>query len=295
MTEIDKDILSAVLSRHTKIVRMNLSNDSYEIVKATDVVPDDATFKLSVWFKRFLESDLISEEDKDSFEFFSNIDNIKRAFSDSDHYLSIHYRRKDNDGYRWCVMELIKAESWSQNNQVVMAFVRDVHNDYGHEYEYMESLEQINDYDSTTGLKSRSSYNRVIRQLISSNTPTGIIYCDINALKHVNDTLGHESGDMYLQEFAVILGRAVRRSDCYRISGDEFVAVLPNIDHMQLIIHAMSLKEAVKQTNWKWPIASVGYAYSFSGKELNKTIDNAEQAMYANKKAFYAVYPNLKR
>lgn len=288
------DISEATCTRYSKIIRMNLTEDSYDILQANDAVPDGATYKLSVWFQKAIESDLIFEADREQFAHFVKLDNMIEFAESDQKYASIHYRRKDGDKYRWSVMDIVKLNRCDTDNHVVMAFVRDVHNDYGHEWEYLEALEQLSSYDTTTGLQSRTSYNRIIRQLEQSDKPAGVIFCDINALKYVNDNIGHTAGDMYLKEFADTLCSVVGKRNCYRISGDEFVAVLENIESVQALeVMAIELRKK-KSSFTECPIASVGEAYSFSGG-IRSLIKMAEKSMYDNKKMFYVEYPQLKR
>lgn len=301
----EQEIVNAICKRYTKIVRMNLTLDSYEIIQAPEMNPKDGTiertYKLSVWFEKVLASDLIHEDDKELFEHFSNIKNIMDALSNTDSpYISIHYRRKDADKYRWAVMDIIRCDEWSEGNQIAMGLVRDVHNDYAHEWEYLEALEQINSYDQTTVIRNRVSYNRLIRQIENSDDSVGVIFCDVNALKYVNDHYGHKAGDAYLKAFADLLCRLFRRSDCYRISGDEFVVIVQGVQSIPFrtdffipLMHAVLDDHGLDKVTW--PIASIGVAWSQSGKNITDTVALAEDNMYKDKQQFYIEYPHFKR
>lgn len=187
-------------------------------------------------------------------------------------------------------MDLVKLPSWSAGNQEVIAFVRDVHNDYGHEYEYLESLEQMNAYDSNTGLKNRISYNRKIRQLDISPEQVGVVYCDLNGLKVINDTQGHAAGDRYISSFAHILTDYFRPLECYKIGGDEFIVITCGMSENLFIERTEAFISNINRM--PIPIASVGVFY---GVGINRCISEAEKNMYKNKTEFYKNHPAYKR
>ena len=64
----------------------------------------------------------------------------------------------------------------------------------------------------------------------SQKNPVGVIFADINRLKYVNDTEGHEAGNVYIRTFADKLKKAFYDWNCYRVSGDEFIVVYSGED-----------------------------------------------------------------
>ncbi|MBR6102538.1 MAG: GGDEF domain-containing protein [Ruminococcus sp.] len=89
--------------------------------------------------------------------------------------------------------------------------------------------------DALTGVKSRRAYLEMtdrIDNAIAEGTAGefGIIVFDINGLKNINDTLGHEEGDRYIREGCMMICRKFCHSPVYRIGGDEFVALLEGSD-----------------------------------------------------------------
>lgn len=90
--------------------------------------------------------------------------------------------------------------------------------------------------DSLTHVKNRAAYNQKEKEydsLIANNDPSlgfSIGVFDINNLKTINDTYGHEKGDLYIQNSCRFLCKAYKHSPVYRIGGDEFAVILTGDD-----------------------------------------------------------------
>jgi len=90
--------------------------------------------------------------------------------------------------------------------------------------------------DSLTGVKSKHAYvdaeERLDQRIASGEQPPfAVAVFDLNGLKDVNDTRGHETGDRYIVEASGLIRGVFRHSPIYRIGGDEFVAVLEGQDY----------------------------------------------------------------
>jgi diguanylate cyclase (GGDEF)-like protein len=95
-------------------------------------------------------------------------------------------------------------------------------------------LARIALHDPLTGLPNRALVEDRLAMAMTRQRRTGtslaVLFCDLDRFKHVNDTLGHESGDAVLQAVADRLQRAVRSSDTVsRLQGDEFVILCPDL------------------------------------------------------------------
>jgi diguanylate cyclase (GGDEF)-like protein len=97
-------------------------------------------------------------------------------------------------------------------------------------YLYLE--ERMVQTDSLTGVWTRNSFEYYVSQLLQtgSGRPFGVIYCDIDNLKFINDRYGHLEGDQAIRAFAEAIKRMLRKGDAVaRMGGDEF-AILVNVD-----------------------------------------------------------------
>jgi len=96
-----------------------------------------------------------------------------------------------------------------------------------------DNLKYISFHDSLTGLYNRFYFEEEMERLSKSrDLSLSIILCDIDNLKYINDSFGHDTGDIAIIEVAKILKSIFRESDIIaRIGGDEFVILLQNVDN----------------------------------------------------------------
>lgn len=91
-------------------------------------------------------------------------------------------------------------------------------------------------YDSLTGLPNRRLLMDRLKQAVSASSRTGascsLFFLDLDNFKTLNDTMGHDVGDLLLQQVALRLKGSIREGDTVaRLGGDEFVVVLENLSH----------------------------------------------------------------
>jgi diguanylate cyclase (GGDEF)-like protein len=102
---------------------------------------------------------------------------------------------------------------------------------------YQRELDQAH-LDSITGLANHRQLTRTLDQEVARarrrSTPLGVVFCDLDRFKAVNDTYGHAAGDRVLTILAQVFHDLLRREDsAARYGGDEFVCVLPGADHVE--------------------------------------------------------------
>ncbi|WP_364744213.1 GGDEF domain-containing protein [Arthrobacter sp. LAR12-1-1.1] len=91
-------------------------------------------------------------------------------------------------------------------------------------------------HDPLTGLPNRRHLEESLLAALArageQRNRVGVLFCDVNNFKRVNDTLGHAAGDQVLEHVALMLSGAVRGADTVtRYSGDEFVVLIPWLEH----------------------------------------------------------------
>lgn len=129
-----------------------------------------------------------------------------------------------------------------------------------------DQIHRLAFYDSLTGLPNRRLLQEQLKKSIQMNSRHGVrgalLFIDLDNFKTLNDTLGHDVGDVLLQQVAQRLGNCVRESDTVaRLGGDEFVVVLDDLDGDAL--DAASHSEAIG----KKILNALNAPYRLAGRE----------------------------
>jgi len=150
--------------------------------------------------------------------------------------------------------------------------------------------------DSLTGLYNRYYLDEVSNmELLKSkryNYPIAIAYLDIDHFKKINDTYGHDVGDIVLKQFAYLISSYVRESDLvFRLGGEEFLIMMPYIDRIGAYDVVMRIKDILKE-NGCVDIGVEHICYTFSAgitdtieadHELELLIKIADDKLYKAK------------
>src|SRR3546814_6151743 len=102
-------------------------------------------------------------------------------------------------------------------------------------------------------MHNRRSFVRELGHMVSYasryNIPTSLVYFDVNDLKGINDSLGHQAGDDAILHVAAVIQRNIRDSDrAGRLGGDEFAVVLPNAGEDAAQMKAANLAQIIYET-----------------------------------------------
>ncbi|OGT19984.1 MAG: hypothetical protein A2342_08865 [Gallionellales bacterium RIFOXYB12_FULL_54_9] len=126
----------------------------------------------------------------------------------------------------------------------------------------MQSLKNTAMRDPMTGLYNRRFIEDYIETLTASilrrNTNLGILMCDVDFFKQVNDTHGHDVGDQVIKGLAEILKKTIRTSDlAIRFGGEEFLLLLPDTDTEGCMILAERIRNTMKENVFRTPQGSL--------------------------------------
>jgi len=151
------------------------------------------------------------------------------------------------------------------------------------------------DVDPLTGTYNRQTMLGDLgterERAVRTDTPTAIALVDLDHFKAVNDTHGHQAGDLVLQSVAGILQSHVRPFDkVYRYGGEEFLICLPNADMKQCARVLERLRRVIEASpvtlndGTILPVtASIGAAPMTKTRTIEQIIEKADQALYAAK------------
>lgn len=155
-------------------------------------------------------------------------------------------------------------------------------------------------HDSLTGLVNRSVLHERLKHAIGlaqrSHDPFAVLFIDLNGFKKVNDTYGHEAGDVLLQQVAIRIKPQLRDTDTLaRIGGDEFVVLLAQIKGnegvkyiMARIQGAMAEPFQIKQHTLHCHVSQGAALYPEDGTSVKALLSQADKNMYADKCRYYA-------
>jgi diguanylate cyclase (GGDEF)-like protein/PAS domain S-box-containing protein len=144
-------------------------------------------------------------------------------------------------------------------------------------------------HDALTDLYNRTSFEQEISRLEDARyAPVGIVVCDIDGLKLVNDTMGHLHGDSLLRAGAAIIRKVFNKNEITaRIGGDEFAILIPNTSVLMVESACHCLRRAVRDynlSNQPIPLSmSVGFAVPTGQMSMEEVFKIADNNMYREK------------
>ncbi len=224
----------------------------------------------------------------------------KQHLSDLQHLLSLGEGRSLNsriertalhrDGHEfpveWAITTIVV-----EGKHEFSAFIRDI----THKKESEELIWKQANFDKVTGLPNRHMFHERMEQEIKKASRTGqqmaLLFIDLDRFKEINDTLGHDAGDILLVETSHRISSCVRESDSVaRFGGDEFTVILMevgdtgNIERvsqciLQKLAEPFHLRDEVVYIS-----ASIGITmYPNDAVNVEDLLKNADQAMYVAK------------
>lgn len=156
--------------------------------------------------------------------------------------------------------------------------------------------------DSLTGIRNKTGYDKEIRkiewEMASGLKELGVAMIDLNFLKRINDTYGHDKGDVAIISLSRIVCHIFEHSPVFRIGGDEFVVILKGHDLEFIDDLVIEFKRQIKALQvdsnleyWEKTSAAIGYA--IYNPEIDSSYENifkrADNEMYKNKKEMKAI------
>lgn len=148
----------------------------------------------------------------------------------------------------------------------------------------MEDLNRLSRVDTLTDVFNRNAMIEKMDQLARQNVPAGLVYADVNNLKVINDSKGHEAGDQALRDSARMLMAEFGREHVYRAGGDEFVVMIPKISEKEFNAEYKALVSNLKDLNHD--LFSSGAYWCSDSSRIEEALRIADQQMYEAKRHF---------
>ncbi|MBR2676546.1 MAG: transporter substrate-binding domain-containing protein [Solobacterium sp.] len=160
------------------------------------------------------------------------------------------------------------------------------------EEQYVQNLSKARieaSIDTLTGVKNRHAYlmaeERLNEQIEQQNAPEfAVVILDVNDLKRVNDTEGHNAGDQYIRDACKVICDTFKHSPVFRIGGDEFAVIVQGNDYQsidQLIAQVKEHNETAKQNGCV--VIACGMSRYEGDDCVAPVFERADQLMYENK------------
>ena len=178
------------------------------------------------------------------------------------------------------------APIFNEINEIVGVVI--VFRDFSEKWERLKKSECVSFHDELTGLYNRRFYEDEIKRIdIKSNLPLSLIMADVNGLKLINDSFGHDVGDELLVKTANAMQLGCRTNDIVaRLGGDEFIIALPNSNAENTANVVNRIKQLLKDQKVNGLEISISFGFDTKAEEQEDIQDifkKTEDRMYRHK------------
>lgn len=212
---------------------------------------------------------------------------LSKINSKTDFSKMFQVRLKHKDGYYIWVEDYI-IPTYNENGQLVA--IESITRNIQEKKELEQRLEKLGYHDDLTGLFNKNYFLKEMDLLNNNiNIPVGILVCDLDKLKSINDCFGHSIGDILIKNTGKVLQSMFSSENVIvRTGGDEFIVIMKNKPYLEVERLYSELQIIIRQyneNNRNMPIKiSMGLAYSETSlNEMKYTLDIADSNMYKNK------------
>jgi len=211
------------------------------------------------------------------------------------------YRLHMDGTYRYTRLSIM----WANDQKHIIIGVEDIDEQVKHENEHIRELRTANEKamsDELTGVKNKNAYQETecnLQKAIETQEcpPFGLMVCDLNNLKQINDTLGHKAGDESIRAACHTICVIFSHSPVFRIGGDEFVVLLKGNDYTNreklIVLFQEHIMQNIKKENA--PVVASGFAEYLPGQHssVSDVFELADSRMYENKRKLKTIQKNI--
>ncbi|SHH86939.1 GGDEF domain-containing protein [Clostridium grantii] len=168
---------------------------------------------------------------------------------------------------------------------------------YASNKQYSEEIEYFAKYDALTNVLNRRAGYEILNEEVSKSKSSSktlcICFIDINGLKIINVSLGHDAGDLLIKTVSSTIGETIRKTDyLIRLGGDEFLILLPNTNVVESedlwlrILEEFDLINSTKNLNFNINLSHGISEYKpKTPNSVDIIISDADEKMYEEKKS----------
>lgn len=234
-----------------------------------------------------LNSIIITDEYNN--DFINNIFNIIKTYLKADETI---YSKLDDNSYEVLKDDILikldnsiliikKVKKELDDLDFFKEFLTSILNNMFKNIIIIEKLKNEKYTDSMLQIYNRLAYENLLKEKEFNHV--GIIFLDVNYLGVINNTYGHEEGDLLLKTISSCLKKHFRKTDIYRIGGDEIVIIVKNISKELFVSKTKDMLTSISNTPYS---VSIGVRYEDKTCDLKSSVKVANFLMEENKEEF---------
>ena len=264
---------------------LNLVTGTYRVIKRDARLPSADLAKeedFTTFCDRLVNEKVVHPDDAEMFQEQVDLPLLQDTLFHSQQPEFYRFRKQVANQFVWITMEVLPCRGCCAQNPWATVLMRED----AQANQLSEELDFSYSHDTLTGLANRSKYESDLRELQYSDYDSMVCtYIDVVGLHEVNDHLGHRSGDNLLCTIANAARKFFVSSRIYRVGGDEFVVLTPNLPPYDAWTASDRMRVFLREKDCE---ISVGIQNTNNLRKLEAAVNKAEQAMQQDKLAYYS-------
>ena len=264
---------------------LNLVTGTYRVIKRDARLPSADLAKeedFTTFCDRLVNEKVVHPDDAEMFQEQVDLPLLQDTLFHSQQPEFYRFRKQIANQFVWITMEVLPCRGCCAQNPWATVLMRED----AQANQLSEELDFSYSHDTLTGLANRSKYESDLRELQYSDYDSMVCtYIDVVGLHEVNDHLGHRSGDNLLCTIANAARKFFVSSRIYRVGGDEFVVLTPNLPPYDAWTASDRMRVFLREKDCE---ISVGIQNTNNLRKLEAAVNKAEQAMQQDKLAYYS-------
>jgi len=263
---------------------LNLVTGTYRVIKRDARLPSADLAKeedFTTFCDRLVNEKVVHPDDAEMFQEQVDLPLLQDTLFHSQQPEFYRFRKQVANQFVWITMEVLPCRGCCAQNPWATVLMRED----AQANQLSEELDFSYSHDTLTGLANRSKYESDLRELQYSDYDSMVCtYIDVVGLHEVNDHLGHRSGDNLLCTIANAARKFFVSSRIYRVGGDEFVVLTPNLPPYDVWTASDRMRVFLREKDCE---ISVGIQNTNNLRKLEAAVNKSEQAMQQDKLAYY--------
>ena len=256
---------------------LNLVTGTYRVIKRDARLPGADLAKeedFTTFCDRLVNEKVVHPDDAEMFQEQVDLPLLQDTLFHSQQPEFYRFRKQIANQFVWITMEVLPCRGCCAQNPWATVLMRED----AQANQLSEELDFSYSHDTLTGLANRSKYESDLRELQYSDYDSMVCtYIDVVGLHEVNDHLGHRSGDNLLCTIANAARKFFVSSRIYRVGGDEFVVLTPNLPPYDVWTASDRMRVFLREKDCE---ISVGIQNTNNLRKLEAAVNKAEQAYY---------------